>query len=100
MPEGWSSIGGDDSAPLSFVCKRNWFVMSLQRISELLSAHGLHIVSEADLVEPNRTLKDYDILQGLSDAMLVRLVEHPFVALARWASHELSLRTARGKGGQ
>lgn len=48
MPEGWSSIGGDDSAPLSFVCKRNWFVISLQRISELLSAHGLHIVSESD----------------------------------------------------
>lgn len=61
MPEGWSSIGGDERAPLSFVCRRNWFVISLQRISDLLSAHGLHIVSEEDV----RALANYrDILRA------------------------------------
>ena len=45
-----------------------------------------------ELAEPNRTLADYDILQGLSDAMLIVLETHPFPALRSWAAHERSAR--------
>ena len=45
-----------------------------------------------ELVEPTRTLADYDTLQGLSDAMLYHLEQHAYPARAHWASHELVLR--------
>lgn len=73
-------------------------------LAVLLSRAGLAIVpapcATEELVEPTRTLADYDTLQGLSDAMLRHLAHHPYPALARWASHELVLRAPRGKGGQ
>lgn len=46
----------------------------------------------AEVAEPNRTLEDYDILQGLSDPMLRQLSHHPYIALASWCQHELVCR--------